>query len=138
MKILLTTITALGLLTAAAVLAARECRAAEEDGQTVIVNPHDFGRDDLCSMCHTEQPPLLNRDAVTTCVRCHHGNIGNHPVTRHPMGLTTGIDVPARLPLTDDREMVCHTCHDPHGRSVHPGFLRIEYMKLCASCHTGH
>ncbi|MCL4873513.1 hypothetical protein KJ039_05480 [bacterium] len=140
MKIIITTITALGLLAAAAGLAARECGAAEDggEGRAALVNPHDFSREDLCSTCHSEQPPLLTRDPVTTCVKCHHGNIGNHPVTRHPMGLIVNIRVPAKLPLTDDGEMVCHTCHEPHGKAVHPGFLRVEYMKLCALCHTGH
>ncbi|HBG47350.1 MAG TPA: hypothetical protein DDW94_10235 [Deltaproteobacteria bacterium] len=136
---LLTFIAVLTLFTAVTSgLLVRECRSAEEEEEwQARVNPHSF-RGELCSMCHSEQPPLLLKDQVTTCVRCHPGNIGNHPVTRHPMGLMPRMKIPASLPLTEEGEMVCSTCHEPHGRTPHPRLLRIEYLKLCASCHKGY
>lgn len=129
------------LLAAASGPLGRECAASEEEEAEaeagLRVNPHDSD-EQMCSVCHTQEPPLLSRDPVTTCVRCHPGNIGNHPVTRHPMGLMTKIRIPASLPLTEDGEMVCYTCHEPHGKARHPRLLRVEYLKLCASCHRGY
>jgi len=103
-----------------------------------VVNPHNFVVKKYCSSCHTEKPPELSFDAVTTCTKCHPENIGNHPVARHPLGKKAGIDVPGLLPLTADGRLVCHTCHDPHNRSMHRKMLRVDYFKLCASCHKGY
>lgn len=127
------------VLTVIAVCAAAVLAEAREDGEVQQrLSPHDPRNPAMCSVCHGEEPPALLLDPVTTCVKCHHGNIGNHPVTRHPMGLVTRIKIPARLPLTEDGEMVCYTCHDPHGKSTHPRMLRIDYLGLCAACHVGY
>lgn len=112
---------------------------AEEIGaKKVNINPHDFTRADLCSTCHKSEPPALLLDPVTTCVKCHPGNIGNHPVTNHPMGRMTRIKIPSYLPLTDDGEMVCYTCHNPHRATKYPRMLRVDYFRLCQACHVGY
>lgn len=127
------------LLAAMAGPLSKECRSAEEDEEGLPrTNPHDFSNPDQCAACHTDTPPLLSKDPMTTCIRCHPGNIRNHPVTRHPMGFTARIRIPAALPLTEDGELVCYTCHEPHGKAAHSFLLRIEYLKLCASCHRGY
>jgi len=102
------------------------------------VNPHDWYDSSLCSVCHSEDPPFLQKDPMTTCARCHEANIENHPVTRHPLGQVPKIGIPVSLPLTEEGEMVCYTCHEPHGKTRHPHMLRVEYLKLCASCHKGY
>lgn len=134
-----TPLLAFPLALAAALFLSAEARGLEfEEMRMVHTNPHDFTKKELCSICHTDDPPLLKRDAVTTCARCHPGNIANHPVTNHPMGLMTKIKIPPNLPLTEDNEMVCFTCHDPHKKTGHPRMLRVNYFKLCASCHVGY
>lgn len=109
---------------------------AEEE--PVNVNPHDYGRKELCSLCHAEDGVSLNFDPVTTCTKCHSGNVANHPVSRHPIGKVPRIAIPDILPLTKDRQIVCYTCHDPHNKSKHIKMLRVDFLKLCASCHVGY
>ncbi|MBI5642403.1 MAG: hypothetical protein HY954_02900 [Deltaproteobacteria bacterium] len=112
--------------------------ALTQEEEVPGVNPHNFSKTELCSSCHQAEPPLLNFDAVTTCTKCHSGNVGNHPVTRHPIGKMPRIKIPAILPLTDEGQMVCYTCHDPHNKSKYPKMLRVEFRKLCGSCHAGY
>jgi predicted CXXCH cytochrome family protein len=121
-----------------ALASSSECLAEEIGAKKLNVNPHDYSKAGLCSVCHTADPPALLLDPVSICVKCHPGNIGNHPVTRHPMGLMTKIKIPANLPLTEDGEMVCYTCHDPHKKTRHPKMLRVDYFRLCQSCHVGY
>lgn len=113
----------------------------EHDDDRSIVNPHDgSGAAASCSACHTAKPPALSFDAVTTCVKCHSGNIDSHPVSRHPIGTVPKIRVPSFLPLTADGRMVCNTCHDPHNKLTQgrENLLRVDYQTLCASCHVGY
>ena len=115
-----------------------ECAADEIGVKKLNINPHDFSRAELCGVCHTAEPPALLLDPVSICVKCHPGNIGNHPVTKHPMGQMTRIKIPPYLPLTEDGEMVCYTCHDPHKKTKHPNMLRVDYFRLCQACHVGY
>ncbi|MBI5970855.1 MAG: hypothetical protein HY884_06845 [Deltaproteobacteria bacterium] len=103
-----------------------------------IKNPHDFGDKTSCGRCHTPAPPKLSFDPVTTCVKCHTGNLNSHPISRHPIGKAPRINIPSAFPLSKDGLMVCYTCHDPHGKSGHKRMLRVEYGKLCAACHAGY
>lgn len=114
------------------------CAADEIGVRKVNINPHDFTRQDYCSICHKAEPPALLLDPVTTCVKCHPGNIGNHPVTRHPMGQMSRIKIPSYLPLTEENEMVCYTCHNPHKKTKFPKMLRVDYFRLCQACHVGY
>lgn len=103
-----------------------------------LVNPHNFMVRDYCKICHGTDTSKLSFDPVTTCTRCHEGNVANHPVSRHPIGKATKIYIPGSLPLTKDGRMVCYTCHEPHNKSQYQKMLRIPYFKLCATCHAGY
>lgn len=129
--------TALAIVLAGPVASDR-CVAEEIGVQKININPHDFSKQALCSVCHMNEPPALLLDPVTTCVKCHHGNIGNHPVTNHPMGQMARIKIPSYLPLTEDGQMVCYTCHDPHKKTKHMKMLRVDYFRLCMACHVGY
>lgn len=109
----------------------------EQEEGVVDINPHEAGKKS-CSSCHAPEPPMLRFDAVTTCTKCHPNMIGNHPVTRHPIGQMPKMSIPVILPLTDSGEMVCSTCHDPHNRSRFKKMLRVDYYKLCTYCHKGY
>lgn len=109
----------------------------QEEGKA-YTNPHNYSVKENCSYCHTAEPPMLVFDPVTTCAKCHPGNLGNHPVARHPIGKMPRIKIPVQFPLTDDREMVCYTCHDPHNKTKHPRMLRVDFNKICALCHAGY
>ena len=112
--------------------------AAMENEGRVSDNPHDYNDRSNCSVCHKEEPPALNLDPIATCTKCHPGNVGNHPVSRHPLGQTPKINVPSFLPLSKDGKIVCFTCHDPHNKSKSADLLRVDFTKLCASCHAGY
>jgi predicted CXXCH cytochrome family protein len=114
--------------------------AGAEEAQEAqkMVNPHDFRAKEFCPVCHTKELPKLSFDPVTTCTKCHIGNLDNHPVTKHPIGQEPRINIPYNFPLTRDGKMVCYTCHDPHNKQRLPRMLRVEYEKLCAACHVGY
>lgn len=109
----------------------------DEEGVQVI-DPHDFTKKSYCAKCHEPEPPMLRFDAVTTCTKCHPNVVGDHPVARHPLGKMPRISIPVTLPLTDDGLMVCFTCHEPHNKTNYSKMLRVDYFRLCASCHKGY
>ncbi len=117
---------------------AESVNAQDKEEEKKTVNPHNFTVRQYCPYCHTAELPKLSFDPVTTCTKCHMGNIDNHPVTQHPIGKEPRINIPANFPLTKDGKIVCSTCHDPHNRRGLPKMLRVEYDKLCASCHVGY
>lgn len=125
-------------LAAAAVLILVVPAGAQEEMMPERVNPHNFVVKEYCGKCHTQRPPELLLDPVTTCTKCHPSNVGNHPVSNHPIGKEAGIFVPDNLPLTDDGKIVCYTCHDPHNTSSFSKMLRVDYFGLCVSCHVGY
>lgn len=129
---------ALILLAASVMFPVATPAAAEEIEGLVRSSPHDFGASHYCAVCHQGEPPALNLDPMATCTKCHHGNMGNHPVSRHPLGMTPRMSVPAYLPLSKEGKMVCFTCHDPHNKSGIDKMLRVTFKKLCASCHAGY
>lgn len=124
-------------LVASVLLAATLATAEDREGLT-RPSPHDFGATQYCSVCHKQPPPALNLDPMATCTKCHAGNVGNHPVSRHPLWVTPRISVPAYLPLSREGKLVCFTCHDPHNRSGIDKMLRVDFKRLCASCHAGY
>lgn len=113
-------------------------RSSGAEERRVLTNPHYYKVKSLCALCHTAEPPELSFDPVTTCAKCHDGYIVNHPVAGHPMGKVPEAGVSVVMYLSDEGEMVCHTCHDPHNRLRHQNMLRIPYFQICASCHKGY
>jgi predicted CXXCH cytochrome family protein len=101
------------------------------------VNPHDFKNKELCIQCHRQDMPKISHDPVTTCSKCHQGNIDNHPVYRHPMKVLASrkVLIPEGFPLTRKGYMVCYTCHDYHNTTGMDKMLWIEYKDICISCH---
>ncbi|MBI5328578.1 MAG: hypothetical protein HZB80_09885 [Deltaproteobacteria bacterium] len=100
------------------------------------VNPHDYNKKEHCSVCHTADMPKLNHDIITTCVKCHEGNMNNHPISRHPVSVKVSykVSIPEWMPLPQQK-LVCYTCHDYHNKSGFKRMLRIDYETLCVSCH---
>jgi hypothetical protein len=94
------------------------------------VNPHEIskqGDQEICSVCHKQVPklsdekPLVSKygviefndfklDGVAMCSSCHDIN------AYHKVNISVDFPVPADLPLTEDKEMVCLTCHYSHGK----------------------
>jgi len=111
---------------------------ALKDEHAQAQNPHAHGDKTTCAFCHTSAPPKLSFDPVTTCVKCHSGNVDSHPISRHPIGKTPRMSMPSVFPLSKDGQMVCYTCHDPHNKTGHKRMLRVEYGRLCAVCHAGY
>ncbi len=93
-------------------------------------NPHVVSRQDnpsSCTVCHDSAPKLkddsivnsknppvdLNRfrlNGVAMCSSCH------DPRWVHKTGVNADFPVPADLPLNQDNEITCLTCHYTHGR----------------------
>lgn len=133
-------LSSLGLAALAALVVSFPATAAsaEREEGLAFKDPHNYSKKELCEYCHKGLPPELTFDPVTTCARCHPGNVGNHPVTKHPVGVKPKIHIPKNLPLTKEGALVCYTCHDNHNRTSNQHMLRVEYFKLCASCHVGY
>lgn len=102
-----------------------------------IMNPHDFKNKEYCAKCHTADIPKLNHDPVTTCTKCHMGNIANHPVYRHPINVQPSrkVLIPPGFPLTVNDSMVCYTCHDYHNTTGMNRMLWIHKRNICVACH---
>jgi len=102
-----------------------------------VMNPHDFKDKKSCARCHTAEVPKLHHDPVTTCVKCHPGNVANHPVYRHPIKVQASrkVLIPEGFPLSVDDDMVCYTCHDYHNTVGMDKMLWIEYKDICIACH---
>ncbi len=102
-----------------------------------VINPHDFKNKEYCARCHAAELPKLSHDPVTTCTKCHPGNIANHPVYRHPMNVQPSrkVLIPEGLPLTINDAMVCYTCHDYHNTTGMDKMLWIGYRNICVACH---
>ena len=93
-------------------------------------NPHEVSGQDnpsTCAVCHSDVPKLkddnilssknmpvdLSRfrlNGVTMCSSCHDPNVV------HKVGVNVDFPIPADLPLNEDNEIICLTCHYSHGR----------------------
>lgn len=91
-------------------------------------NPHEISQLTLsenCLMCHTTLPKALptkegrgtipdmsnyRGDGVMLCATCHDPKRASHMIGRK---IETAL--PAKLPLAEDRKIVCLTCHYTHG-----------------------
>jgi hypothetical protein len=123
------------------------------DARSGEVIDHEFTGEisSLCGTCHTKE---------------HLGR--SHPVDVSMRRPAPGTEVPGELPLGDDEEITCGTCHDPHSRGflltglsafqdpffeeVQPSgkvayyksyYLRLQecgrgFDPLCTSCHVAY
>lgn len=123
------------------------------NGRSGEVIDHEFTADitDLCGACHTRE---------------HLGR--SHPIGVSMRRTARGTEAPADLPLTDEMEITCGTCHNPHARGflltglsptqeplfeeTHPSgkvayfksyYLRQEecgrgFEPLCTTCHVAY
>jgi cytochrome c554/c'-like protein len=86
---------------------------------TAVPNPHEvLSEGDNCVSCHLNGNPdindkdslVLKGDLVEQCAECHPDQlVTGHPVNKKHFGSRR---VP--LPLDDNEEVVCITCHSPH------------------------
>lgn len=81
----------------------------------------------LCADCHGEGNSLRMAPATLLCITCHPSNRTDHPLVAVPP------DMPATLPLDNERKMTCLTCHDQHGEGQK--MLRKPKDLLCQDCH---
>lgn len=139
---------------------------------TAAENPHLISKQTPqtgCTACHIETPSLkddktlntknlpvdatqFSQDGVAMCSPCHNPNQG------HKVGLNIDFSVPADLPLSQENDITCLTCHFTHGslesdrpqasvsfmdrlvnaERLHKSFLlRRSNMdgELCLTCH---
>lgn len=93
-------------------------------------NPHIVSRQDppsTCIVCHDTTPKLkddnilitknlplehnhFRLDGVVMCSSCH------DPSVVHKTGVNVDFPLPADLPLSQENEITCLTCHYTHGR----------------------
>jgi hypothetical protein len=96
---------------------------AESDNPHLIVKNQN---QTACTSCHIDTPelkddmPLLTKnhsvdrtafklDGVAMCSSCHNPNQG------HKVGLAIDFPVPADMPLSENNDITCLTCHYSHG-----------------------
>jgi len=92
-------------------------------------NPHEVTQQhdrEMCSVCHNQVPTLsddkllvtkylatnfndFKQNGVTMCASCHDAT------AYHKVNISVDFPVPDDLPLTEDKEMICLTCHFAHG-----------------------
>ncbi len=98
--------------------------SANAYGTHVVTNPHDrFQQPGKCGACHQPdeeniRPPehLLAEDVMELCGECHSNTrLGrSHPVAVRPDKAFPNMNVPETLPLDEDGNVTCVTCHNPH------------------------
>jgi predicted CXXCH cytochrome family protein len=84
-----------------------------------------------------EHLPLKDERAtgMQCCLDCHPPSVW---VVSHPVGVRLPASMQnCRLPLGQGGEIICATCHDPHG-SRQAYILRQDQDRLCRSCHQGY
>jgi predicted CXXCH cytochrome family protein len=92
-----------------------------------VKDPHAFRGKALCQRCHYPDLKLTNAPNAL-CLECHRFSHRNHPVDVVQKAPAEG------LPLLPGGRLACHTCHDPHQKTV----LRKEFTDLCTTCHRRH
>ncbi len=122
-----------------------QCHSKEEFAKR---NPHkDINQLKGCEFCHAVRPVpgkdnaktvKLLADVVILCLRCH--DYTPHPAAfQHTIKLDTewAGKIPAELPLNQNGEITCSTCHNPHIEEVENRKLRggMTGMEICGQCH---
>lgn len=121
---------------------------------------------DMCLVCHSEVPNrwLLDKenyklrlDIARYCVDCHPGKTKAHPGDQDHFGFAvvgtywSTLEITSKknqsyLPLKNEQQIVCSTCHNPHQTKVvmdisaqtggdEPARLRVSGKNLCTTCH---
>lgn len=83
----------------------------------------------ICSDCHEADNRLKNENIIELCTSCHPANVGDHKV-----GVVLRV-LPVGLPLGTNNEVICITCHEPHGKGDINKLLRKSMTDVCQSCH---
>lgn len=119
------------------------------------INPHQAEAESKkCYTCHVGAPAdnatvSLRENLVKTCDFCHNVAAKSHPLNVDPLR-----KLPDSLPRDRKGEVMCGTCHDPHGSDVTLHFLRVSYVEFleagryanphgrndyasCLGCHNG-
>lgn len=99
------------------------------------MTPHTDAK--ACAVCHVEKDTMthevaaeLKKDPVALCSTCHPKGVQDHK-----MDIVPTRPMPPNLPLSTEGKLVCHTCHDPHGKTKERAALRMEANALCMACH---
>lgn len=117
------------------------CWGCHDKAEFAAVDPHT---DDpvACKWCHESRPvPGVGADRGTItaptmlCLRCH--DVSPHPGGKNHVGASNRqAIVDKSLPLGQNGEINCTTCHDPHYRTMIPS-ARLRAKNICRYCHTG-
>lgn len=101
------------------------------------LNPHlAESESDKCYTCHVVKPGADDTAATVdtqdrlnqTCDFCHNVRGKQHPMNVDPLKT-----LPAELPRSRKGEVICGTCHDPHGTADTLHFLRRDYVEFLES-----
>lgn len=110
------------------------CYTCHDDKKTLVESaayPHAVAGD--CLGCHSphgsREHSLLKKNVYSLCIGCHADYGRNHPVANHPARLAKNAD-------TNDQEISCISCHNPHGSS-NKALLTVDggRFALCLQCH---
>jgi predicted CXXCH cytochrome family protein len=72
---------------------------------------------------------------IASCRECHPPQVW---VVSHPVGVSLRPSMQdCDLPVGEGSEIICATCHDPHG-SRQAYLLRKDQDRLCRTCHKGY
>ncbi len=103
-------------------------------GTFSAINPHQAeAKSRKCYTCHVGSPAdnasvSLREDLIKTCDFCHNVAAKSHPLNVDPLR-----KLPDSLPRGRKGDVMCGTCHDPHGGDVTLHFLRMRYVEFLES-----
>lgn len=83
----------------------------------------------VCANCHLSEGTDRIMEINELCLKCHPANKSDHPT-----GVVSKV-IPERLPLDSEKRVTCYTCHEPHGKNTVNKLLRMDFNRLCLSCH---
>ncbi|HEY5996071.1 MAG TPA: cytochrome c3 family protein, partial [Candidatus Deferrimicrobiaceae bacterium] len=99
-----------------------------------LINPHQADpKGDKCLTCHPVRPaatpgappPRLRDDLERVCDFCH-----NVRSKAHPSNVDPRRKLPESLPRSAKGEVMCGSCHAPHGTEGTLHFLRPKYVEF--------
>ena len=112
----------------------RSCHGAGLEAKT----PHKgkIGLTRTCSFCHSVTPRVgekveLTQGLVQVCDFCHGATKGAHYLLVNPFADPSLREEVARSGLpTQNGEYTCISCHNPHGGTGEPKYLRAGFVEL--------